>query len=109
MRNTVQCMRDVEYRWRRNSRELCKHGSQNSIDGYVGIRFVDRSRVCAPYVELGSLVIHVLYVDPPRTSGRRKDSVSALRFAGYRSSIVPHGVLRQPTTFGQRRGPDNGS
>src|SRR5262245_13515392 len=58
----------------------------------VAISLVDRSNLRAPFVEIGSLLVFVLYEDEilrPDVTRMRRDP---LRFAAYRASRVPHGV-----------------
>lgn len=92
MRSTLSTARQMEYRWRRHALAICEEGGRNALHGFAGINFVDLSKVCAPYVELHSLRILVMYLENARPDDRDAFCVSALRLSGYRASVVPHGV-----------------
>lgn len=82
----------MECRWLRQAQSLCRAGEQNGLHGFAGIKFIDLSRVYAPYIELQALRILVMYLDGARSDDRLTSHSTALRLARYRASVVPHGL-----------------
>lgn len=60
--------------------------------GLAAISFADRSKLHAPFTEIGSVHIFVMYEDAVRAPDGTLSSRTPLRFGAYRASRVPHGV-----------------
>ncbi len=69
-----------------------RHGLLEARKGLIASLFIDQSESHAPYVDIHSLLVLVLYEDEFRTSDGVVSERTPLRLCGYSARRRPHGV-----------------